>query len=132
MTNTVSKMLESRGSNGRRKASSMRGSQGSLGWRVGHRFRCSIRVALMEKMALEGVNLLGEELSQQRNEPQQSLKAGRRPTLPRKGRSRGAGKQSRGGAREVAGNREGLGRTWLLLCEEGSGRVPSAGCCGLT
>ena len=78
----------------------------------------------MEKMAFAGVNLLGAELSQQRNEPQQSPKAGRRPTLSRKSRSHGAGKQSRRGFREVAGNREGLERPWLLLREGGPGRVP--------
>lgn len=86
----------------------------------------------MEKMAFEGVNLLGEELSQQRNEPQQSPKAGRRPTLSRKSRSRGAGKQSHRGVREVAGTVRALKDLAFTLSEGGSGRVPSPGCCGLT
>ena len=45
-----------------------------------------IRVALVEKMAFEGVNLLGEELSQQRNQPEQSPKAQVKPHKQRAAR----------------------------------------------
>lgn len=74
-----------------------------------------IRVALVEKMAFEGVNLLGEELSQQRNQPEQSPKAGRRPALLRKSTSCGAGKQSSTEGREMVRDHRGLVRTWLLI-----------------
>ena len=39
MINTAYKMLESNGSNGKRKASSVRGNQGSVGWKISHNFK---------------------------------------------------------------------------------------------
>lgn len=60
MINTVYKMLESHGSNGKRKASSVRGTR--VLWVGGSLtiLNSLIRVALVEKMAFEGVNLLGK------------------------------------------------------------------------